>query len=139
MKKLTITFIAVLFALSLANNVTAQNNVWQPVGNSSNVWVSWRYRQELKNQYVSEFGFENKNNYKVEVSVQLSFICHNGTEEKAGSFLFTIKPLGKHSGQWAGLFWYPCGGATPPAGGRYRDLIVKTMNSNDSAMSTNDP
>src|SRR5215831_14498973 len=117
MKYYVMVVIVLLSALSFTNSVLPQNNVWIYIKDYQGVGVYWRYRQELKDQYISEMKFVNHNSYKVEVSVKPEFICASGSREEETSMMFNIRANGEQAGQWAGLFWYPCDGKQPPRSG----------------------
>lgn len=125
MKRIGLIVMALLAFGVFSQNTKAQNNTWIYINSSGGVSVYWRYRQELKDQYISEMRFENRNAYKVYVSVTPSFFCTDGHEEPQSSAGFDIRPMGEQAGQWAGLFWYPCGGKNPPRSGGYRSISVK--------------
>ena len=115
-----------LFALLVLSSfsVKAQNNVWNYIQSFENVDVYWRYRQELKDQYICEFKFENRNNYAVDVSFVPVFTCSNGEKESQQENTITVKANDKAGGQWAGLFWYVCDSQIPGRAG-YHDLKIK--------------
>ena len=125
MKKtiLTIGFFLMLFAF--AEESKAQNNTWIFVESYKGVNVYWRYRQELKDQYISELKFENKNSYKVEIKVLPSFFCQDGTRKDYSEMMDTIAGYGTKAGQWEGYAWYPCDGTRPPSKGGFKSFSVK--------------
>ena len=128
MKKFRFAFITLFTVLCIADTAMPQNNVWIYIKDYQGVGVYWRYRQELKDQFISELKFENRNGYKVEVSVSPQFTCEDGTVTNESSQMFNIKSNGTQGGQWAGLFYYPCGGKRPPRSGGYSRLTVKQVN-----------
>ena len=120
--KAIVACLAGLLALPAAS--FAQNNVWHPVQGAGGVDVAWRWRQELKDQFIAELKFQNRNPYKVDVSFRAYFVCNDGREVIDSGSTISVNPNGETGGQWAGLFWYPCPGERPRVGG-YRDLRVR--------------
>ena len=127
MRKFTVALAAILMALSIPVPAKSQNNVWVFITTFEGVAVSWRWRQELRNQYISELKFENTNSHRVEIHVTAAFVCEDGSKEVENEQMDTIGPGATKGGQWAGYFWYPCGGTRPPNQGGFEDFAVKHL------------
>jgi len=127
MKKIVLAVLCGLMMVSFVNTSKAQNNVWVFVKTFEGVSVYWRWRQELKDQYISELKFENNNSYKVEFSFTPYFVCDDGREHTESAQMDTIAPYGKKGGQWEGYLYYPCDGKRPPRSGGYKNLTVKRV------------
>jgi len=120
-QKLSILFLS-LFIIVL--ECTAQDNQWRYIKDYEGVSVYWRYRQELKDQYISELKFVNNNSFKIEISFKPYFVCANGNEHKESAQMFTLQSGASAAGQWKGLYYYPCGGSQVPRSGGFREMRV---------------
>ena len=127
MKKYLLILFAIGMIFSFSSAASAQNSGWIYVGTHQGVSVHWRYRQELKDQYISELKFDNTNGYKVEISVKSRFVCASGEEVIGIGQMDTIAANDSKGGQWAGYFYYPCGGTKPPRSGGFKDFTVKRL------------
>jgi hypothetical protein len=117
--------IPLAISLIVGMEAYAQNNEWIYIKDYEGISISWRWRQELKDQYISELKFDNNNSYKVDITFIPHFVCADGTDHIETGMTHTIAPGGKKGGQWDGLFFYPCKGIRPPRYGGYKNLIVK--------------
>jgi hypothetical protein len=125
MKKiLLLSFITFIMVMSIDFSAEAQSSEWGYIGASGGVSVYWRYRKELKDQYISELKFVNGNSYKVKISFNAYFTCADGTGYNESGQTIYIAAESEKAGQWSGLMYYPCGGTLPPKTGGYKKLIV---------------
>jgi hypothetical protein len=129
MRKSAPKILFILFAIVLVVNAKAQNNVWNSIKEIDGVMMYWRYRMELRDQYICELKFENNNSYDVSVSFKAHFVCANGHDFLSAQDFTTVKANNKKAGQWDGLSYYPCENATEPPGmGGLRNITIKKVN-----------
>lgn len=101
---------------------------WNYINSYEGVSVYWRSRKEAyADKYIAELKLENNNDYKIEVKFKSFFICADGDEYIGGTDQITIGPNSSKAGQYAGLWYKPCGENDRPKKGGYRDMSVKEV------------
>lgn len=107
---------------SLASN----DGYWSSVGTFEGVEVSWRWRKELKEQYISELRFRNITQQDLDITFQASFVDWTGAEHTEGGQRFRLKAGSQRAGQWSGKFYYPGDTTRPPQRGGIRNMVIKS-------------
>lgn len=118
--------VLVLLCTSL-DSLLAQNREWQYIEEFENVSFYWRYREEMNGQYITEMKVVNENGSKVEVSFRPLFRCDGAYIDNQGNPSINIQANSKKSGEFSGLFWYPCKSKQPPTNCKLKNVVVRRI------------
>lgn len=86
--------------------------VWSRVGEVAGVTIDARYRHELRDQVISEFRINNKNNYGVYFNIRPRYVCGDHSQEGGTEASGDIKA---NSSGVNGIYDYPCKSNAPSA------------------------